>query len=148
MQEFNLFFNQILWFSFILDLLKKFFLHTLTNLQDIELNGLIDKNDDEIPLIEILKLIKVNKLPNLRRFKCNNRVYIPDNTPNINFNSEQAKHSGLRPLSNIKNPLCVKYKCATIIIVSKKTLYVNKLSIIMNQNCKNYTKIRNRERTN
>jgi hypothetical protein len=90
--------------------LEKFFLppppnSTIPNLQDIELNGLMDANGNEIPVIEILKLIKVNELPNLRIFQCNNRVYIPDNSPNINFNSEQAKSSGLRPFSKIKTDI-------------------------------------------
>ena len=80
-------------------------LTSLPNLQDITLIGLMDKNGDEIPVIDILNLIHSNMPQNLRRFQCNNRVYIPDNTPNINFNSEQAKHSGLRPLSNIKKDI-------------------------------------------
>jgi hypothetical protein len=85
--------------------LERFFLPTLPNLEVIELNGLIDENDDYIPVIEILKLIKVNKLPRLRRFKCNNRVYIPDNSPNTNFNSEQSQYSGLRPFSKIETDI-------------------------------------------
>ena len=80
-------------------------LTSLPNLQDITLIGLMDQNGDEIPVIDILNLIHSNMPQNLRRFQCNNRVYIPDNTPNINFNSEQAKHSGLRPLSNIKKDI-------------------------------------------
>ena len=32
--------------------------------------------------------------------------------------------------------------------IEERKKNINKLSIIMNQNCKNYTKIRNRERTN
>ena len=80
----------------------------LNNLRDLTLIGLMDQNDDEIPVMDILNLINSimpQRLQNLRRFQCNNRVYIADNTPNINFNSEQAKHSGLRPLSNIKKDI-------------------------------------------
>lgn len=78
---------------------------SLPNLQDIELNGLMDQNGDEIPVIDILNLIHSHMPPHLRRFKCNNIVYIPDNSPNINFNSEQSQYSSLRPFSKIKKDI-------------------------------------------
>jgi hypothetical protein len=78
---------------------------SLPNLQYIELNGLMDENGDEIPVIDILNLIHSHMPPHLRRFKCNNTVYIPDNTPNINFNSEQSQYSSLRPFSKIKKDI-------------------------------------------
>ena len=77
----------------------------LPNLEDIKLNGLMDENGDEIPVIDILNLIHSHMPPHLRRFQCNNRVYIPDNSPNINFNSEQAQHSSLKPFSKIKKDI-------------------------------------------
>ena len=83
----------------------------LNNLRDLTLIGLMDQNGDEIPVMDILNLINSimpQRLQHLRRFQCNNRIYIPDNTPNINFNSEQAKHSGLRPLSHIKKDIDAK----------------------------------------
>ena len=78
---------------------------SLPNLQDIELNGLMDQNYNEIPIIEILNLIHSHMPPHLRRFKYNNIVYIPDNSPNINFNSEQSQYSSLRPFSKIKKDI-------------------------------------------
>jgi hypothetical protein len=118
--------------------LQTFFLPTLPNstipnLLDIELNGLRDNNDNEIPVIEILKLIKVNELPSLRRFQCNNRVYIPDNSPNINFNSEQAKSSGLRPFSKIKTDIDSIIAQNKYVDERKKLHTLNTLNVAFNK---------------
>jgi hypothetical protein len=121
--------------------LQTFFLPILPNLLDIELNGLRDNNDNEIPVIEILKLIKVNelpnelpnKLPNLLRFQCNNRVYIPDNSPNINFNSEQAKSSGLRPFSKIKTDIDSIIAQNKYVDERKKLHTLNTLNVAFNK---------------